>query len=114
MLKRHQFGNCWFLTDEHNCCSCEFRHLSQTNSDGSPAEPEFFEPQDWRLEDPEQVEGTKLLFDVIENLVKKGFKVDLIDVWNGQEAEKFVLDVDLREVNRDSFHMFEDYLMRFK
>ncbi|MDH4388772.1 MAG: hypothetical protein QE269_08605 [Fimbriimonas sp.] len=51
---------------------------------------------------------------MIENLVKKGFKVDLIDVWNGQEAEKFVLDVDLREVNRDSFHMFEDYLMRFK
>ncbi len=114
LLKRLQFKNCWFLTDEHNCCSCEFRHLSQTNSDGSPADPEFFEPQDWMPEDPERVEGTRLLFDVIKNLVGRGFKVDLIDVWNEREAERFVLDVDLALVKRDSFHMFEDFKMRFR
>ena len=113
LLKRLQHENRWFLTDEHNCCSCAFRHVGVYYEDGSSFEPEFSEPEDWRQEDPESIEGTSQLFDVIHDLSTRGFKVDLIDAWNGEELEQFVMDVELSSVKRETFRMFEDYLMRF-
>jgi hypothetical protein len=84
------------------------------NHEGGFFEPEFFEPQEWRTEDPESIEATNQLFDVILGLVRCGYKVDLIDTWAEDDSQLFELEVDLAVVTRESFHMFEDYVMRFK
>ena len=114
LLENLQFENRWFLTDEHNCCSCEFRHQILFGPDGEEYEPWFSVAEEWMQEDPERIEGTKLFYDIILDLVRSGFSVDLIDDWAEMFDDYKLIEVDTNLITRETFRFMEGYVMRFK
>lgn len=113
LLAHLQFENRWWLTDGHNCCSCEFRHQEQIEWNGRVHQHCFEEPQDWMEEDPERVEGTRLLHDVLDRLIRGGFNVDLVDSWEGKESEILPVNVPWNTATRELFRLFEGRVVRF-
>lgn len=103
-LLRHQ--NVWYLTGAYGGCSCHFRHLLwESTSLG------FGDPEDWFPEDEDDIASTHAVYDAISDLVKQGYKVDLVDQWSGDPVETS-LEVSLCEVTRTKFrfwagHRFE-------
>ena len=113
LLAYLQFDNRWWLTDIGNGCSCEFRHQEQIEWNGRIYPHCFDEPQEWMHEDPERVEGSRQLFDVLDQLLRDGFKVDLVDSWEGKESEILAVDVPWSTATRESFRLFEGRVVRF-
>jgi len=88
-------------------CSCTFRHLSLV-------EIGFGAPEEWYPEEPEEIEATKQLYDVIASLVSAGQRVDCLSHWAGTPRNTIKhLDVDLASVARDAFRFFENYHFLF-
>lgn len=99
----------WYLESKQGGCSCHFRHWMEVNGD------EFGPPVEWFPEDEEDVESTTAFYDVIARLVSEGHDVDLVDVWNGTDAEAVrAVDVSLSDVDRESFRFFESARFAFK
>ena len=48
--------------------------------------PEFWEPQDWFSEDPEDIESTRAVYDLLAHLVEDGERVDVSSAWTGEEV----------------------------
>ena len=70
---------------------------------------EFAPPADWCPEDPEAIEATKAVYDILSEMLAKGYKVDVVDLWVNNSLESIVeIDVSLSKVNRDSFRFFEN------
>ena len=115
MLALLSHMNQWHLSGKHGGCSCHFRHTLQNWTNAEIIDiPIFQPPQDWCLEDQEDVESTKAAYDLFSVLLGQGDQIDLIDYWNGTEPDEMEnLLVKLCDVPRDHFRFFEDYKFTF-
>jgi hypothetical protein len=110
-----QFENVYCAGDVLGGCSCHFRHLinaSYIDQDGGTGWTDFTfaspEEESWREEDEVDIENTQKLYNVILQLVSEGHKVDLVDCWNGDDYSQIeTRHVQLSEVSRDAFRLFE-------
>lgn len=109
LLRLLTYSNYWYLSGKYGGCSCHFRH------DGSLDLPEGFEgqkpsfgsPEDWRHEDEEDVESTKVVYDWLTSMLSVGHSIDLIDWWTDSNPEKLqIFDVKLQDVPREEFRFF--------
>ena len=93
----------WYLECQYGGCSCHFRHLG-----GSYLE--FAPPADWFPEDADDIEATKAVYEVLEQMLANRQNVDVVDVWTNAQPEAIKdLDVSLSEVSKDAFRFFENY-----
>ena len=97
-----QYEHLWFVGSKAGC-SCTFRHLLSV-------ELGFGEPVKWFPEGADEIEATKLFYDVVSNLISAGYKVDCIQIWNGTKKDQIKrLAVDLEGVSRKSFRFLENH-----
>jgi len=94
--------NKWYVGSKSGC-SCTFRHLKSI-------ELGFGEPEDWYREDQEEIDATKELFHLIEQLIFCEDQVDCISIWEGSDPEDVVkMDVQLSFLSEVSFRLFENH-----
>ena len=94
-----------YFVSTYGGCSCHFRHAEERD--------DLFEPPaDWSPEDPEDVEATGKLYDLLMQWVSNGDRVDLIDVWNDDEVFEEV-EVDLSTVPKEAFRLVNGVHMNF-
>lgn len=99
-----KYPNKWYIGSKSGC-SCSFRHLHSI-------ELGFSEPVEWYKENPEDIEATKQLIQIIRDLVAHGEQVDCIDAWEHQEMYPVAngkLEVDLSKVKNSEFRFFENH-----
>ena len=95
----------WFVGSKSGC-SCTFRHLCRES-----VKLGFGQPQDWFPEDAEAIDATKRLYDILKEIVQRGFQVELLDCWSGEEdKDALTLHVSLSRIPADHFRMFEGHL----
>ena len=97
--------NSWHITGRYGGCSCHMRHLIRETP-----EKDFHEPYDWCPEDPEDIEDTAAIYEVLRRIVDGGNNLDVVDLWNGGIGDDFVtvIAVSLAEVNREQFLLMEN------
>ncbi len=101
-----QYEHLWFVGSKAGC-SCTFRHLLSI-------ELGFGEPVEWFPEEADEIEATRLFYDVVSDLISAGHKVDCIQIWSGTKKDQIKrLAVDLDGVSRDSFRFFENHHLIF-
>ena len=101
--------NTWFVGSSSGC-SCTFRHLCKESIDLG-----FDVPQDWCPEAQEEIQATRALYDVLQDIVNRGFHLSLLDCWNGQENEVVSeSEVSFSKVSADQFRLFEGCHFIFK
>ena len=94
--------NKWYVGSKSDC-SCTFRYLKST-------ELGFGEPEDWYNEDQDEIDATKELFRLIEQLIFCEDQVDCISIWEGSDPEDVVkIDVQLSFLSEVSFRFFENH-----
>jgi hypothetical protein len=97
-----QYKHPWYVGSKAGC-SCTFRHLLSV-------ELGFGEPVDWYVEHPDEIEATKIFYDVVTSLISSGNKVDCIDIWAWTKKDQIKrLGVDLLSISRDAFRFFENH-----
>lgn len=102
--------NQWFVGSRDGC-SCGFRHLYVGSVELGCGEPE-----DWFLEEPEDIEATLRLIAIVRELSDKGAKVDCIDAWAHSSDSACLagtIDVDLSNMNDKAFRFFENHRFVF-
>lgn len=103
------FPNQWYVGSKSGC-SCTFRHLVSVSTG-----LEFSEPEDWHKEEQDALDATRELYSTLAFLLSSGYKVDLVDRWEGSKPENItVIDVSLDDVSEKAFWMFEDHKFRLK
>jgi hypothetical protein len=75
----------------------------------TPNEPWFGRPEECASDDEDNIESTRAFYDLLSRLVSEGFQVDVIDSWNGEEANYRTRPVSLKVVPREEFRFFEGY-----
>ena len=97
-----EYEDRWFVGSKAGC-SCTFRHLLSV-------ELGFGEPVEWFPEEADEIEATKLFYDVVSDLISAGHKLDCIQIWNGTKKDQVIrLAVDLDGVSRNAFRFFENH-----
>ena len=97
-----QYNNQWYVGSKAGC-SCTFRHLHSV-------ELGFGEPVDWYAEDPDEIDATRLFYDVMIKLIANGNQVDCIEIWSGAKKDQIKrLEVDLASISRTAFRFFENH-----
>jgi hypothetical protein len=70
----------------------------------------FGEPEDWYREDQDEIDATKELFRLIEQLIIYEHQVDCINIWEGSDPKDVVkMNVQLSLLNEVSFRFFENH-----
>jgi hypothetical protein len=101
------FPNIWYVGSKAGC-SCTFRHLSAI-------ELGFSEPVEWYDEEQDELDATEQLYRILSQLLALGYRVDLLDRWEGAQPEGItVVDVSLDDVSERAFRMFENHRFRLK
>lgn len=98
----------WYVGSKSGC-SCSFRHLYSI-------ELGFGEPVEWYKEEPEDIDATLQIIQLIREVVAKGESVDCVDTWPRQEMKSAAtseLDVDLSSIKDREFRFFENYHFTF-
>jgi hypothetical protein len=109
------FGNCapevlnllqyeyrWYVASKAGC-SCTFRHLSSI-------ELGFDEPVDWYKESSDEIEATRIFYDIASSLILSGKNIDCVEIWTGTKKDQIQhLKVDLSSIRRDEFRFFENH-----
>jgi hypothetical protein len=99
----------WFVGSKSEC-SCTFRHLLYES-----VELGFNEPQDWFPEEADDIDATRRLYVILNDMVQRGYQVDLLDCWSGDENEDTAsLDVSFGQIPVNHFRLFEGYLFDLK
>jgi hypothetical protein len=97
------YPNIWYAGSHHQC-SCGFRHIMSE-------ELGFSEPVDWYEEESKDIEATKQFYRIIKEQIDRGFKIDIVDKWEGTELNSIKrLEVNLSQVSENEFRFFENYL----
>ena len=97
-----RYPHTWYVGSKSGC-SCTFRHLHSIDLG-------FSAPVDWYPEDPDELEATKLFYDIVSNLVMEGSHVDCISLWAGAAKNGVpTLEVDLSSIKREAFRFFENH-----
>ena len=92
----------WYVRSKAGC-SCTFRHLLSV-------ELGFGEPVDWYEEQVDEIEATKIFYDVVAALISVGSMVDCMDIWSGAKKDQIKrLTVDLLSISRGAFRFFENH-----
>ena len=100
-----EFGNRWFVGSKSQC-SCTFRHSSSFDLG-------FSEPVDWYPEEQDQIDATRELYSTLDDLLSSGYRVDLIDLWNGTQPQDIASsEVSCDVVSSTQFRMFENHRFR--
>jgi hypothetical protein len=101
-----QYQNPWYVGSRAGC-SCTFRHLHSI-------ELGFGEPVDWYAEEPDEIEATKMFYDVVAGLICTGSQVDCIEIWTGAKRDQIKrLAVDVSSISREAFRFFENHHFDF-
>ena len=103
-----KFENKWYVGSKSGC-SCSFRHLYSV-------ELGFGEPVSWYEENPEDIEATLQVIQLIREVVAKGESVDCVDAWPSQEMKPVAtrkLDIDLSSIKDSEFRFFENHHFTF-
>lgn len=96
------YDHLWYVGSKAGC-SCTFRHLLSV-------ELGFGEPVDWSPEETDEIEATKMFYDVVAGLTSAGHKVDCIEIWADTKRDQITrLSVDMGAVSRDAFRFFENH-----
>ena len=96
------YKNHWYVGSKSGC-SCTFRHLSSV-------EIGFGKPVDWYKENSDEIEATRIFYNVAIRLISLGNKLDCIEIWSGTKIDQIkCLKVDLSTINRDDFRFFENH-----
>ena len=99
--------NSWYVGSKAGC-SCTFRHLHSI-------ELGFGEPVEWYAEDPDEIDATKLFYDVMINLISSGNQVDCIEIWTGTKKDQIKrLKVNLASISKKTFRFFENHHFVFQ
>jgi len=70
----------------------------------------FGEPEEWYREDQDEIDATKELFRLIEQLVFYDHQVDCINIWEGSDSEGVVkMNVQLSLLSEFTFRFFENH-----
>ena len=102
-----QYENRWYVGSKAGC-SCTFRHLHSI-------ELGFGEPVDWYAENPDEIDATRLFYDVMIDLISSGNQVDCIEIWTGTKKDQIKrLDVNLASISRKAFRFFENHHFVFQ
>ena len=97
-----QYKNRWFVGSKAGC-SCTFRHLHSI-------ELGFGEPVEWYAEDPDEIDATRLFYDVMIDLISSGNQVDCIEIWTETKKDQIKrLEVNLGSISRKAFRFFENH-----
>jgi len=97
----------WYVASKAGC-SCTFRHLSSI-------ELGFAEPVDWYEESSDEIEATRIFYDIASSLILSGKNIDCIEIWAGTKRDQIKhLEVDLLSVPRDAFRFYENHHFVFK
>jgi hypothetical protein len=92
----------WYVGSKSGC-SCTFRHLVSV-------ELGFSEPVDWAPEEMDEIEATAALYRAIVELKSAGHKLDLLDLWEGDEmSEIYDVELDLESISEREFRLFENH-----
>jgi hypothetical protein len=92
----------WYVGSKAGC-SCTFRHLVSI-------ELGFGEPVTWAPEEEDEIQATAALYRVIVQLRSEGYKVDLLDLWEGEQMSEIPsLVVDLGAISVHEFRLFENH-----
>lgn len=96
------YKHLWYVGSNAGC-SCTFRHLPSVGLG-------FGEPVEWFPEEADEIEATKMFYDVIADLKTAGHKVDCIEIWAGTRKDEIKrLTVHLDNIPRDAFRFFENH-----
>ena len=99
----------WFVGSQSEC-SCTFRHLCR-----EAVGLGFGAPEDWFPEEQDSIDATHQLYEILQELVLRGHRVELLDCWSGDENEGAEpLDVSLSQISRERFRLFEGHLFALK
>lgn len=91
-------------------CSCTFRQLCKES-----IELGFDIPQEWYPEDSEEIQATLLLYEILCDIVQRGFSLSLLDCWSGDEhLDPNPLEVSCSAIAADQFRLYEGYQFIFK
>ena len=64
----------------------------------------------WYAEDPDEIDATRLFYDVIMDLISTGNQVDCIELWTETKKDQIKrLEVDLASISRKAFRFFENH-----
>ena len=97
-----QYKNRWYVGSKAGC-SCTFRHLHSI-------ELGFGAPVEWYTEDPDEIDATRLFYDVMIDLISAGNQVDCIEIWTGTQKDQIKrLEVNLGSISRKAFRFFENH-----
>ena len=100
-----EFPYRWYIGSKTGC-SCSFRHLLSV-------ELGFSDPVDWYEEDQDDIDATLELYSILSKLLSAGYKVDLIDLWQGVKPDDITtINVSLDDVSSTAFRMFENHRFR--
>lgn len=112
----------WYVHSKYGGCSCHFRY-SMEDSDLDPEEPSqstFMSADEVNkmfgkeVEDEEDAESTRLLYDFLLGLVRADEKVDAVAWWSSDDPGRYrERQVNLAEVGRDRFRFFENTRFEF-
>lgn len=101
--------NVWYVGSSSGC-SCTFRHLCEPS-----LELGFDVPLEWYPEGPEEIKATGELYEILHDMVLRGFQISLLDCWSGDEGKHApAIEVSLSKVSREQFRMFEGRLFHIK
>ncbi len=98
----------WYVGSKSGC-SCSFRHLYSI-------ELGFGEPVEWYKEEPEDIDATLQVIQLIREVVARGESVDCVDAWPSQEMQPAAirkLNVDLSSIKNSEFRFFENHHFTF-
>ena len=102
VLELLQHKNLWYVGSKAGC-SCTFRHLFSI-------ELGFGEPVDWYEEQSDEIEATKMFYDVVASLISTGNRVDCIAIWENTQTDQIKrLAVNLLSIPREAFRFFENH-----
>jgi hypothetical protein len=97
-----QYEYLWYVASKAGC-SCTFRHLSSI-------ELGFSEPVYWYKESSDEIEATRIFYDIASSLILSGKNIDCIEIWTGTRKDQIQhLKVDLSSIRRDEFRFFENH-----
>lgn len=101
--------NVWYVDSEAGGCSCSFRHANDPQLG-------FGVPEDWYLEDEADIKATIGFIKVIRSILKAGFNVDCIDMWNDNSSvdnppQKIL--INLSDIKNEEFRFFENRIFEF-
>ena len=96
-----EYPSRWYISGRWGGCSCHLRYF--------PDALGFHDGLDWWPEEPNAVEDTAAIYDMLQRLVAEGNKVDVVDLWNDEAYDGFEsITVSLSEVTREKFLFMEN------